>query len=99
MSNQAEADSQKRNQITNRLRQLLCQLLAVRSEANQDAAIDQISADVSFTELGINSVDFLEFVLAVEREFDMDIADEAFTEHALFTLTAWTDYLAGQITE
>jgi acyl carrier protein len=58
--------------------------------------VDEIDLDDDFSKIGFTSVDFLEFVLSIEMEFDVDIPDELLVGAKLNSPRAWVDYLCGQ---
>lgn len=52
-----------------------------------------------FAVLGVNSVDYLEFILNVEHALRVDIPDEAMMDPALNSVRAWAAYLADHAGE
>ena len=57
----------------------------------------EIGVDTELDDVGMNSVDFMEFVIAVEETYDVDItADEEEIEDSLRTLRALAEYLRKQ---
>jgi acyl carrier protein len=49
--------------------------------------------DDRFAVLGVNSVDYLEFILNLEHALGIDIPDEAMMDPALNSVRAWSTYL------
>lgn len=56
---------------------------------------DALSADLDFGAIGMNSVDFLEFVLGIETTFAVDVPDEALIDPKMRTIAAWVDFLSS----
>ena len=55
--------------VEERVKKLICEQLGVKEE--------EVSSDASFVEdLGADSLDTVELVMALEEEFDLEIADE-----------------------
>ena len=55
--------------IEERVKKLICEQLGVKDE--------EVQSDASFVEdLGADSLDTVELVMALEEEFDLEIADE-----------------------
>lgn len=79
-------------QITVRLKELLAAVLS-QNEGSLIESADDVAADADFAQLGVNSVDFLEFVTSIEREFHVDVPDEVLSERSLISLNAWTHFL------
>ena len=74
------------------LRQILAAILADAPDDGEGTP-DEIATDVPFTDLGITSVDFLEFVITLEEELDTEVSDKALLEPSLLCLDDWADYL------
>jgi acyl carrier protein len=49
--------------------------------------------DDRFAVLGVNSVDYLEFILNLEHALSIDVPDEAMMDPALNSVRAWSTYL------
>jgi acyl carrier protein len=88
-------EQQSREELAGRLRGILGKIL-VGVPGSSVASADEIGAEADFAELGINSVDFLEFVISVETELGVDIPDEALGDPHLRSLEAWAGYLVRQ---
>jgi acyl carrier protein len=79
-----------------RLRKILHALLA----QNRDCAFespDAIPDDVDLSTLGITSIDFLEFALAVEQDFQLAILDNINPNELPQTLTAWAQQVMARL--
>ncbi len=74
--------------VAGRLKELLQKVLAESEDRQMDVPLH---ADL--VELGVNSVDYLQFVLAVETAFGLEIPDDVVTDPALLTLDGWVNYL------
>lgn len=71
-----------------KLRQLLFALLKQNS-SNPFESPDLIPDDVDLSAVGITSIDFLEFALSVEQEFQVAILDTIEPDELPLTLAAW----------
>lgn len=69
----------------------LCEIFA--DEFNYNAL--EITAETSFTELGMDSLDLVEAVMRVEDEFSIEIPDEAFSY--IHTVGELCDYIQNLI--
>ncbi len=56
----------------------------------------QIDPHATFTELGMNSVDLLEFVLRVEEQFDTSLLDDIEPQDLPESIAAWAEWLTGK---
>ena len=65
------------------------------SRSNEDIKIEDIGDDLR--ELGLNSVDFLEFVIMLESTFDIDIPDEFLVENDNTTIQSWVEFIYQEI--
>jgi acyl carrier protein len=72
--------------------EILRAILAERSTGT--APTEQLTVHTNWRDLGINSVDFLSFVLAVEKEFSVELPEEDLGGDALVSVDAWSKYLA-----
>jgi acyl carrier protein len=77
--------------IATRLKELLTQVLARNGE--EPRTIDMQSG---FAELGVNSVDLLEFVLGLEDGFGVRVLDDMLPEDLPTTLAQWADLLQNR---
>ena len=75
------------------LRELLAAIVS-QNEGSEITTAEDIPPDADFAQLGINSVDFLEFVTAIESEFDVDIPDELLSDRTLISIDDWARYLS-----
>lgn len=57
--------------------------------------IDQITDDATFDALGFDSLDNVEFILAVEERYEIDVPDGA--AENIQTVGQAVDYLAGKL--
>ena len=80
----------KAEEIIERTRDLVQEELGVES--------DKIVPDATFENLGGDSLDIVELVMAVESEFDIDIGDED-AEKAMETFGALTEYLTTRLAD
>ncbi|WP_102961366.1 phosphopantetheine-binding protein [Mangrovicella endophytica] len=62
--------------------------------ANELVPPDADLVSDSFGAIGLNSVDYLEFVLNIESRLNIDVPDEALMDPALKSVLAWADWLA-----
>jgi acyl carrier protein len=77
------------------LERVLAGILAAKGGLPDD--VDLSSA--TFTSLDFNSVDYLEFVLNVEADLNVDIPDEAVLDPSLCSVTTWAAWLATHAAE
>ena len=78
--------------IAERLKRLLNRIVS-ESEGGNRVAGREIDLQADFSELGINSVDLLEFVLGLEQEFGVRVLDEMLPEDLPVNLAGWRDVL------
>jgi acyl carrier protein len=76
--------------LADRLRHLLEQVLAERDDALRVLS-RQIDLHASFRDLGVNSVDLLEFVLRLEDALGVRVLDELPPDDLPNTLAGWID--------
>lgn len=72
----------------------LAAILREITAANELVAPDADLLADSFGSIGLNSVDYLEFVLNVENELNIDVPDEALMDPSLRSVEAWAAWLA-----
>ncbi|MEC5323547.1 acyl carrier protein [Aurantimonas sp. A3-2-R12] len=77
-------------QLEDQLAQILESLCAPNEMVRRDA---DLRTD-SFGAIGLTSVDYLEFILNVETQLNIDVPDEALMDPALASVRLWADYLA-----
>ena len=79
----------KHPDLTDRLTAILEEVLShgVADIEGRDLVNDR------FAVLGVNSVDYLEFILNVEHALSIDIPDEAMMDPALNSVRVWSAYL------
>ncbi|MCE9545312.1 MAG: hypothetical protein K8T25_07325 [Planctomycetia bacterium] len=78
------------------LRQLLFKLLSSEGLAAYSSP-DKLPAGEDFSQLGVASIDFLEFVLAVEEAFGVTILDTVNPNELPQTLTAWQQLVLARL--
>jgi acyl carrier protein len=71
-----------------RLRQLLFALIE-KNGANSFGSADAILDNIQLSATGITSIDFLEFALAVEEEFKIEILETMDPDKLPLTLHGW----------
>lgn len=79
-----------------RLRQLLFALLK-QNNSNPFESPEGIPDDVDLSAVGITSIDFLDFALSVEQEFQVAILDTIEPDELPLTLVAWQQQVCGRI--
>ena len=68
-------------------------ILEIISEVVEDVDCSNIDPDISLREqLGLDSVDFLDFVMALQRRYGIEVPEEDYRE--LTTLNSCMSYLA-----
>jgi acyl carrier protein len=82
----------ERTATADRLKQLLERVIA-ESDAGARLPAGAIDLQADFAELGINSVDLLEFVLVVEQEFGVRVLDDMLPEDLPANLAGWLEVL------
>ena len=71
--------------VEERVKKLICEQLGVKEE--------EVKADASFVDdLGADSLDTVELVMALEEEFEVDIPDEA--AEKITTVQSAVDFIA-----
>ncbi len=80
------------SEIADRLKQLLERVIAEGEAGSRPSARD-IDLQTDFAELGINSVDLLEFVLGLEQEFGVRVLDDMLPEELPANLAGWLKVL------
>jgi hypothetical protein len=74
--------------VQSRLRHLLFALLKQNNSCPFESA-DGVPDEVDLSTVGITSIDFLEFALSVEQEFQITILDSIEPDELPLTLAAW----------
>jgi len=82
-----------RQKVEERLTELLRRVL----EGESATGTAKISMDAPFSQIGVNSVDLLEFVIAFEDEFNYRVLDELLPEDLPSTLTGWRNLLIKRV--
>jgi acyl carrier protein len=71
------------------LEPLISILQQVLSQSGSRTARTDLAPTADFAALAINSVDLMEFILRVEREFDVDLLGSLNPDDAPHTLDGW----------
>jgi len=74
---------------TEQLKDILCELLGDRADRS---ALNSVS---KLQDLGINSIDYMRFVLLVEERFGIKVPDNAFTQDGPVTFGDWTRFIGA----
>src|SRR5262249_17339923 len=82
----------ERTATADRLKQLLERVIA-EGGAGERVSAGEIDLQADFAELGINSVDLLEFVLGLEQEFGVRVLDDMLPEDLPANLAGWLEVL------
>ena len=86
LSNSATSTASAR--VQSRLQELLHKLLVQNNNCPFETP-DAIPIDADLSNLAITSIDFLEFALSVEQEFQVEILDTITPDELPQTLAAW----------
>lgn len=81
--------------LTGTLQKILHKVVAERVDEPRRLPAE-ILPTVSFAELGVNSVDLLEFVLRLEQELDVRVLDDMLPDELPSTLAGWADVVTNQ---
>jgi acyl carrier protein len=81
-----------RTATADRLKQLLERVIA-EGDAGARLPAGAINLQSDFADLGINSVDLLEFVLGLEQEFGVRVLDDMLPEDLPANLAGWLEVL------
>jgi acyl carrier protein len=82
--------------VEDRLNALLGRITA-ESGTSQVRSGSQIDPKAEFSQLGVNSVDLMEFVLRVEQEFGIDLLQDMNPDELPKTLEGWAELLQRRI--
>lgn len=93
MALQAESDCDKALAPPSDITAVLTGILGAILNLSPAEMADDGIVDADFSALGLNSVDYLEFVLNVERELNVDISDEVLLRQDLKSARTWIAYL------
>lgn len=83
-------------QVQARLRELLFRLLIHNSNCPVTSP-DAIPNDENFSNLAVTSIDFLEFALAVEQEFQVSILESIAPDDLPQTLAMWQQQVCRRL--
>lgn len=86
-------EKMQREEIEMKLKQYMMDIMASDEEETQ-ATID---AEEDLTSLHLNSVDFLEFIIKIEKGFNVDVDDELLVENKNKTIRDWTEYIYSSL--
>lgn len=81
--------------VEQQLREILADILS-QSEAGPVKSLAELQVDRKLSDLGINSVDLMEFVLRAEQQFDVDLLGNLTPNALPETIDAWAAYIHGQ---
>ena len=81
--------------VEQQLREILVDILA-QSEAGPIEVTENLDSDRKLSDLGINSVDLMEFVLRAEQQLDVDLLGSLSPNSLPETIAAWSDYIQDQ---
>jgi len=85
--------------VDREIQQDLQAILAKIIASNEGCGVapgERIPLDADFAEVGVNSIDLLEFVLRVEKTFNVVILDEIAPDDLPTCLSGWVDLLGKQ---
>jgi acyl carrier protein len=80
-------------QIARRLQEILGRIMATDIDEPR-----QVDIQATFADLGINSVDLLEFVLGLEDGFGVRVLDDMLPNDLPATLAGWATLVQAKIT-
>lgn len=79
--------------IAEKLKALLLGVIAEGEGGRVKSAVE-IDPVARFSDLGINSVDLLEFILRLEQEFELRVLDDMLPEELPDTLAGWLEVVS-----
>jgi acyl carrier protein len=83
----------KKEEIEMKLKQYMMDIMA----SGEGEAPETIDSEDDLTNLHLNSVDFLEFIIKIEKNFNVDVDDELLVENKNKTIKDWTDYIYNSL--
>jgi acyl carrier protein len=82
--------------VEKRLKELLVKVIG-ESGGSHVRSADDLDPNSDFTAIGVNSVDLMEFILRIEKEFNLDVLSEMLPEELPSTLEGWAKLLHPRI--
>lgn len=89
-------DSETRTELEARIQRMIVDRLKLEREPDSIDPTESLFGDDG---LGLDSIDALELVLGVEREFDVSIDDEEMGTEALASVRSLAEYIATRRSE
>ena len=77
------------------LHEILSDILS-QSGASVLQSADDAASTLKFSELGVNSVDLMEFILRAEQQFDVDLLGNLTPNTLPETIIAWAAFIHDQ---
>jgi len=87
-----EAGSKTADAVSARFRSVLETFLG----EGDGTPAEPLADDARLDELGLTSVDYLELLLMIEKEFGVEIPQEALLDQSLVCVKDWVSYLEDQ---
>lgn len=81
--------------VEQQLREILADILS-QTDSSPIQSADEIESTRKLSELGINSVDLMEFVLRAEQQLDIDLLGNLTPETLPETILAWADFAQNE---
>lgn len=75
----------------------LTALLADVVSATDGTGPAEFDPNAEFADLGVNSIDLMEFVIRIEQEFDVVLLDDMMPEDLPLTIAGWTAMLESRL--
>ncbi len=76
------------SQTVEELREILASIVS-QGESPRIGDASELDVDTTFADMGINSIDLMEFVLGVENHFNISLLDESEPHSEPETLAQW----------
>ena len=81
--------------VEQQLREILADILS-QTDSSPIQSADEIESTRKLSELGINSVDLMEFVLRAEQQINVDLLSNLTPDALPETILAWADFVQDQ---